>query len=261
MTGRTIVISGGATGIGFAAAKWFIAAGDDVLIAGRRAERLDAAAKLLGPACRTVHADLSLPDGARAVRAALDGEPVDVIVPAAGGTKAEVPAELEDVNRVWIEDLRQNLMTAVLLVEALKADLRPGSGRIIGIGSIGAQLGSGYGGSYGAAKAALHAWIFWLAAEFGPSGITANLVIPGYIPDTEFFGVRDTPKFGAVRVARTLLGRAGTPADVAESIGFLASPGASYITGQLIGLSGGTVLGRLVRFPVGARLAAVASRV
>ncbi len=132
-------------------------------------------------------------------------------MPAAGGTRAEVPTELDEVDRVWIEDVRQNLMTAVLLVEALRANLRPKYGRIIGVGSIGAQLGSGYGGSYGAAKAALHAWVFWLAREVGSLGITANLVLPGYIPDTEFFGAWDTPEFGAVRVARPSSDAPGRP--------------------------------------------------
>ncbi len=134
-------------------------------------------------------------------------------------------------------------MTAVLLVEALRPVLAPG-GRVIGLGSIGAQLGSGYGGSYGAAKAALHAWMFWLARELGPDGITVNLVLPGYVPATEFFGDRRNAEFDDVRIARTLVGRAGTAEEVAATVGFLASEDAGYITGQLLGINGGTVLGR-----------------
>lgn len=239
-----MVISGGATGLGRGAAAWFAARGDRVTIVGRREDRLRQAVAALGDGADHVVADLSGAAGAEAVRAHLAGVTVDVVVAAAGGTAASIPVALADVEQVWLDDLRGNLLSAVLLVEALQANLARPGGRIIGLGSIGAQLGSGYGGSYGAAKAALHPWVYWLAARFGPEGITANLVLPGYVPDTEFFGERMNPEFDAVRVARTLVGRAGTPEDVAETIGFLASPGASYITGQLIGVSGGTVLGR-----------------
>lgn len=241
---RVVVVSGGATGIGLGAARWFAARGDRVWLVGRREARLRQAVRELGPSAELIVADLGTTDGAETVRGRMASTSVHVIVAAAGGTAALVPKGLAEVERTWLTDIRQNLLTAVLLVEALADRLvRPG-GRVIGLGSIGAQLGSGYGGSYGAAKAALHAWVYWLAARLGSEGITANLVLPGYVPETEFFGDRRTPEFDALRVARTLVGRAGTVEDVAEVIGFLASPGASYVTGQLIGVSGGTVLGR-----------------
>lgn len=241
---RTVVVSGGGSGIGRAVAAWFSGRGDEVWIVGRRPEVLEAARVAMGGTVHAVAADLATPEGAQAVRDALGDRVVDVVVPAAGGTPATVPVELADVARDWEADLRANLLTAVLLVEAVRPRLARPGGRIVGIGSIGAQLGSGYGGSYGAAKAALHAWVFWLAAELGPEGVTANLVIPGYVPDTEFFGARRDAAFDAVRVARSLVKRAGTPEEVADAVGFLASPEAGYITGQLLGVNGGMVLGR-----------------
>ena len=90
----------------------------------------------------------------------------------------------------------------------------------------------------------MHAWIYWLAQELGRDGITANLVLPGYVPDTEFFGDRRNPEFDEVRIERSLVKRAGTSDEVAASIGFLASSDAGYITGQLLGVNGGMVLGR-----------------
>lgn len=241
---RTVVVSGGGSGIGRAAASWFAEEGDTVWIIGRREAVLESAAADLGSRVHALVADLSTVEGAETVRAAFAESTVDVVVAAAGGTAARMPTSLESIASEWNADLQQNLLTAVLLVEALRPRLaRPGA-RIIGLGSIGAQLGSGYGGSYGAAKAALHAWIFWLAQDLGREGITANLVLPGYIPDTEFFGDRQNPEFDAVRVEKALLGRAGTSAEVAATIGFLASEDAGYITGQLLGVSGGTVLGR-----------------
>lgn len=241
---RRVVVSGGGSGIGRAAATWFADRGDEVWIVGRRRSRLDAVRAQLGDRAHSVVADLSGSDGAAAVGDALDGRAVDVIVAAAGGTHAAVPTRLADIEAAWDADLRQNLMSAVLLVEALRDRLTRPGGRVIGLGSIGAQLGSGYGGSYGAAKAALHAWVYWLAADLGPAGITANLVVPGYVPETDFFGDRRTPEFDEVRVARSLVRRAGTVEEVAAAVGFLASPDAGYITGQLFGVNGGMVLGR-----------------
>ena len=83
-----------------------------------------------------------------------------------------------------------------------------------------------------------------LAQDLGSEGITANLVLPGYIPDTEFFGDRRNPEFDAVRAGKSVLRRAGTPEEVAAAIGFLASSDAGYITGQLLGVNGGMVFGR-----------------
>lgn len=240
---RLVVVSGGGSGLGRGIAQWFVDHGDRVLLAGRREDVLAKAVAELGEPAEFVVADVSQVAGAEAVRAAVGERTVDVIVPAAGGTKALVPDALEDIAREWRADLDQNLMSAVLLVEALRPVLAAG-GRVVGLGSIGAQLGSGYGGSYGAAKAALHAWMYWLARELGPDGVTVNLVLPGYVPATEFFGDRRNEEFDRVRIERTVVGRVGTVEEVAATVGFLASPEAGYITGQLLGVNGGTVFGR-----------------
>lgn len=240
---RLVVVSGGGSGLGRGIAQWFVDHGDRVLLAGRREDVLAKAVAELGEPAEFVVADVSQVAGAEAVRAAVGERTVDVIVPAAGGTKALVPDALEDIAREWRADLDQNLMSAVLLVEALRPVLATG-GRVVGLGSIGAQLGSGYGGSYGAAKAALHAWMYWLARELGSDGVTVNLVLPGYVPATEFFGDRRNEEFDRVRIERTVVGRVGTVEEVAATVGFLASPEAGYITGQLLGVNGGTVFGR-----------------
>ncbi|MFD0574710.1 SDR family NAD(P)-dependent oxidoreductase [Kitasatospora gansuensis] len=104
--------------------------------------------------------------------------------------------------------------------------------------------GSHSAGSYAAAKAGLHGWAFGLARQLGPAGITVNIVAPGYVADTEIFGEGWSEEFHAEKIADTLVGRAGTPDDVAAMVGFLASPRSGYLTGQVIGLNGGAVLGR-----------------
>jgi 3-oxoacyl-[acyl-carrier protein] reductase len=100
------------------------------------------------------------------------------------------------------------------------------------------------GGIYGAAKAALHGWAYALAAKLGPDGVTVNVVAPGYVADTEFFGDRMSPEFHESRVRQTLVGRAGAPDDIAATVSYLASESAGYVTGQIIHVNGGSALGR-----------------
>jgi len=100
------------------------------------------------------------------------------------------------------------------------------------------------GGSYGSAKAALHAWAFDLAGELGGGGVTVNVVVPSYVQDTEFFGDRMTPQRYRALVEQTMLGRAGRPCDVAAAVHYLASEDASWVTGQVLGVNGGAMLGR-----------------
>lgn len=151
------------------------------------------------------------------------------------------PEELIDVAESWWANLNANLMSAVLVTTALSPRLNDG-GRIVSLGSIAAR-GTG-SGSYGAAKAALESWTADLAAEFGPRGITANVVSPGLVLDTEFFRGRLTEEGIRTRVENTRNGRPGSPADVADTVLFLASAGARHVTGQVLHVNGGAYLGR-----------------
>ncbi|PZS24097.1 MAG: 3-oxoacyl-ACP reductase, partial [Pseudonocardiales bacterium] len=78
-----------------------------------------------------------------------------------------------------------------------------------------------------------------LAGQVGPLGVTANVVSPGYIADTEFFRDRLTDQRRDALIAATLTGRAGTPEDVVGAVAFLASPAARQITGQVLAVNGG----------------------
>jgi 3-oxoacyl-[acyl-carrier protein] reductase len=237
---RQVVVTGGGTGIGYAVAEAFTAAGDAVTITGRRTDVLEAAAGELGASA--VAFDAADPD---AVDAALESlpDPVHVLVNNAGGNTdfdRPEPAGLAELAAAWRANFEANVVSAVLMTTALRPRL-PEGGRVITIGSIAARLGAG---SYGAAKAAAEAFTATVATELGSLGITANLVAPGLVLDTEFFRDRLGEDGIARRVAATKNKRAGTPADVAATVQFLASAAAGHITGQVIHVNGGAYLGR-----------------
>jgi 3-oxoacyl-[acyl-carrier protein] reductase len=236
---RVIVVSGGGTGIGRATAAAFAAAGERVVILGRRADVLEEAAGQIGAEWHA--ADLADPDQVQAVADQLDT--VDVLVNNAGGITSLGPKDtLADVAAAWQCDFDNNVLTAVLLTTALRPKLRRPGGRVILMSSIAALRGGG--GAYSGAKAALHGWGLDLATELGPEGITVNLVAPGYVAETEFFGTRNTQAAHAARVRQTLVNRAGAPDDIAAAIRYLASPEAGYVTGQILQVNGGALLGR-----------------
>jgi 3-oxoacyl-[acyl-carrier protein] reductase len=161
---------------------------------------------------------------------------------AAGGAGAAAGEGLAAVAADWEQELRGNVLTAVLLFEALEPHLRRPGAAVVNVSSIAAFAGGG--DSYSGAKAAIVGWTLDLAVRLGPDGIRANAVVPGYVTATEFFGDRMTDERHERLVARTLLGRPGTPEDVAGCVFFLGSADAAYVTGQLLHVNGGAILGR-----------------
>ena len=239
---RLAVVSGGGTGIGRATAGMLAGEGYDVIIVGRRPEVLTEAVKWIGPQASAVTADLTDPQQIAGVVDAVAGRPVDVLVNNAGAFIGGNDSSLTDLAARWHATLDSNVLTAVLLTTALHPLLRRPGGRVILVSSIAAQRGGG--GPYSAAKAALHGYALDLATSLGPEGVTANVIAPGYVTDSEFFAGRMTPEGHQKRVAATLVGRAGEPTDIAEAVRWLAGPGGSFVTGQIINVNGGSVLGR-----------------
>jgi 3-oxoacyl-[acyl-carrier protein] reductase len=239
---RSVVVTGGGTGIGFAAAKLFVDAGDRVVITGRREQVLKDAAERLGSAARPMVFDASDPAAVAEAAAALP-ERVDVLVNNAGGnTDFDRPDPHDDLAALaarWRANFDANVLSAVLVTSALSARIAEG-GRVVMIGSIAARKGAG---AYGSAKAALEAWTADVATALGPRGITANLVSPGLTENTEFFRGRLSDTRRQTLVDATLTKRAGDTDDVAATVFFLASPQARHITGQVIHVNGGAYLG------------------
>ncbi len=238
--GRTVVVSGGGTGIGRAIAEAFREVGDEVVIIGRRAEVLDETARVIG--AQALVADLTDPAAVESLATQLP-EQVSVLVNCAGGNTTigePEPASLVDLAQSWHRNLDANVLTAVLLTAALDERLVAG-GAVVSFSSVAADRGAG---SYGAAKAALAAWNVSLAQDLGPRDITANVIAPGFIDDTEFFHGRMTDERRATIANATQLKRVGRPDEIAGTVQFLASAAARYLTGQVIAVNGGWVTTR-----------------
>jgi NAD(P)-dependent dehydrogenase (short-subunit alcohol dehydrogenase family) len=238
---RIVLVTGGGNGLGKAVAARFLADGDAVFITGRNAGRVADTATEIG--AKPIQGDATDPREVARIAGEL-GDDLDVLVNMAGGNTdftatAARPggllAELEAAAAAWHANLDANLLSAVLTTTAVLGKLRAG-GSIINVGSIGAEYAST---SYGAAKAALAAWTAGLSAEVGARGLTANVISPGYIAETDFFRGRLTKERKARLIKATHNGRAGQPGDIAETAYFLSSDGARHITGQTLHVNGG----------------------
>ncbi len=223
--------------------------GVQVTIFGRRREPLEQAADQISTAGGRAHwyqVDLCSPAAVEhVVTAALDacGGTVDILVNNAGSTADRSTRGLAAAAEHWQTQWRANVLPALLLTEAVRNHLRRPGGRIVTISSYGAFLPGNP--PYASAKAALHAWMYSLAAELGGQGITVNTVAPGLITGTQNQAASHVPEPTLRRfVERTPLRRPGHPQEVAAAIRWLASPAASYVTGQIIQVNGGAVFGR-----------------
>ena len=230
---RTVLVTGGGTGIGLAIASRFAADGDDVIITGRRGTTLKQAAA-------EINATALVCDATRpADWQAADLPPeIDVLVNNAGGNTnfdTEPPTDLAGIERAWQANLAANLISAVLATNAVRDRLTDG-GAVVHLGSIAADKGAG---AYGAAKAALASWNVDLARELGPRRVTSNVVSPGFVADTEFFRGRLTEQRRTTLVNQTATKRAGAPDDIAGVVHFLTTPAACHITAQVINVNGG----------------------
>ncbi|HET6165475.1 MAG TPA: SDR family NAD(P)-dependent oxidoreductase [Marmoricola sp.] len=245
---RRILVTGGATGLGLAVAERFLDESPELVLVGRRRERLDAATARLRERdekaqVSTYSCDLADPAAVESLAAELVAGPtIDVLVLNAGGNFGGGGDALADVADAWRADFDGNVLTTVLLTEALLPHLsRPG--HVVAVSSVAGLRGAG---SYGAAKAAVNGWTWWMSGRLAADGITVNAVAPGFVPETEFWSDRIAadPELPRKRTAAIPMERPGTPTEVAEAVAYLASPGAGWTTGQILGVNGGVVLGR-----------------
>jgi 3-oxoacyl-[acyl-carrier protein] reductase len=244
---KSVVVSGAGSGIGRAVTSRLIADGFHVTAVGRRKEPLEELAAQHGTGVDIVPADVATELGALSVASKVESAGVGCggVVTAAGGLLPDVDDQdrLTAIRRDWQNSFESNVLTSVLLVEALREQLEKTAGRVVLISSVAALRGSG-GGPYGAMKAALHGWVYDLAAQLGACGGTANAVAPGFVPDTGFWAGRLTQESRQRRASQTLTGREGTPEEIASLIAWLLGPDGGWMTGQILSPNGGVVLGR-----------------
>ncbi len=162
--------------------------------------------------------------------------PVSILVNNAGITRDQLLLRMREED--WNLILDTNLSSVYRLSKAvLRGMMKARKGRIISIASVVGLIGNPGQANYAAAKAGIIAFSKSLAREIGARGITVNVVAPGFI-DTQMTEALPEESRRAL-LAQIALGRLGTPADVAEAVGFLASPAAAYITGETLHVNGG----------------------
>ncbi|HEX5469475.1 MAG TPA: SDR family NAD(P)-dependent oxidoreductase [Gaiellaceae bacterium] len=240
-SGQTAVVTGAARGLGFAAAGRLAAEGARVALFDRDAEALDAAAGSLGGDETALALAVDVTDEeavGRGVEAVLaETGRIDVLVNNAG-IYPHFPFE-ELTFADWRSVLATNLDSVYLCSHAVYPGMRErGYGRIVNVSS--ATFFIGYPGlsAYVASKGGIVGFTRALASEAGPHGITVNAVTPGLIATEGVVGGEEAGLFDEI-VPDQAVGRRGEPEDIAEAIAYLASPAASFITGQTVNVDGG----------------------
>jgi 3-oxoacyl-[acyl-carrier protein] reductase len=245
LNGRIALVTGASQGIGRACALALAEAGATVALAARNeaklaevAAEIEAAGGKAATFALDVASEESIKAGAKAVLERFGK--VEILVNNAGITRDGLVLRMK--RHDWDDVLATNLTGAFLLTQALlSAMLRNRWGRIINVSSIVGQTGQAGQVNYAASKAGLIGMTRSLAREVASRGVTVNAVAPGYIV-TPMTAVLDEKQTSAM-LAQIPLGRAGTEADVAPSVVFLASEGAGYITGHVLDINGGMFMG------------------
>lgn len=245
---RAAIVTGGSSGIGRAAAIALAAEGARVVVADRRRssrdgrERRETASVIhaAGGVARFVRCDVSrAADVARLVQRAIETfGTIDVLVNCAG---IFVRGSVVDVTETeWDRVLAVNLKGYFLMCRAVIPKMvAQGHGAVVNIGSIHGLVGTRGAASYCASKGAIENLTRQLAVDYAAAGVRVNAVAPGTIETAMSKPFRDDPALFAEYRSRTLIGRLGTPDDVARAVAFLASEDASFITGHTIVVDGG----------------------
>jgi len=247
--GKVAIVTGGATGIGYATAMQLATLGAKVVICSRTVDELEAAAaritKESGSECLAVPTDVKNEEACIAlVQRTIDAfGRIDVLVNNAGGTRM---GPLESIpTKGWDSIFDLNVKSAYFCTrEAGKHMIAQKSGAIINISSGAGVNGVKGGAHYSAAKSALQMFTKVTAAEWGRYGIRSNCVAAGAIASERVLAAWDVAGLDPDTMGSAIpLGRTGTPDEMANMIVFFASDAASYITGETISVSGGPSLG------------------
>jgi len=252
LNGRVAVVTGASQGIGRACAIELANRGAIVALVARNREKLEAVAaeieQLGGPSStggastRVISADMENEDQIKSAFKSIVGElgKIDILVNNAGITRDQLLLRMKRAD--WDAVLNTNLTSAYLCTQqAIGSMLKQRWGRIVNVTSIFGQMGQAGQANYAASKAGLIGLTMAVARELGSRNITCNAVAPGFI-ETAMTSVL-SEEFKQTALKAIPLGRVGTPEEVAHCVAFLASDQAAYITGHVLNVNGGMLMG------------------
>jgi 3-oxoacyl-[acyl-carrier protein] reductase len=245
LSGRVALVTGASQGIGRACAIRLAQSGATVALAARNQEKLEEVAQQIQSAngkAATFSLDVSDEEQIKTAFKAVIGQlgKIDILVNNAGITRDQLVMRMKRPD--WDAVLNTNLTAAYLCIQQVIASmLKQRWGRIINITSIFGQTGQAGQANYASSKAGLIGLTMAIAREVGSRSITCNAVAPGLIETAMTSNLSDELKQSALK--NIPLGRNGTPEDVANAVAFLASEEASYITGHVLNVNGGLLMG------------------
>ncbi len=245
LEGRVALVTGASQGIGHACALTLASQGASVAVAARNQQKLDelvAQITASGGKAAAFVMDVADEDQIKAgIKSAIAhfGK-IDILVNNAGITRDQLVMRMKRAD--WDAVLNTNLTSAYLCIQqVIGSMLKQRWGRIINITSIFGQTGQAGQANYAASKAGLIGLTMAMAREVASRNITCNAVAPGFIETSMTAALSEEFKQNAVKMVP--LGRVGTTSDVANAVSFLASEEASYITGHVLNVNGGMLMG------------------
>lgn len=242
LDGRTALITGSSAGIGLAIARGLAEAGARVVLNGRNAQNLQAAAALLMADGHDVHTQcFDVTDSAAVKVAVRDLEsrvgPLEILVNNAGIQRRGPLADFSEAH--WHELMRTNLDSAFFVGQAVARCMIPrGRGRIINVCSVQSELGRPGIAPYTASKGALKMLTKGMAIDWGPYGLNVNGIGPGYFKTELNAALVANPEFSDWLVQRTPSRRWGEVAELAGAAVFLASDASSFVNGHILYVDG-----------------------
>jgi 3-oxoacyl-[acyl-carrier protein] reductase len=245
LSGRVAVVTGASQGIGRACALRLAKSGAAVALAARNREKLDEAVSEItgaGGQAAAFALDVAEEEQIKAVFKAVIAQfgKIDILVNNAGITRDQLVMRMKRAD--WDAVIQTNLTSAYLCTQAVTSSmLKQRWGRIINVASVFGQMGQAGQANYAASKAGLIGLTMAIARELASRSITCNAVAPGFIDTAMTEVLSGEFKEGAVKMIP--LGRTGTPEEVAHAVDFLASEEAGYITGHVLNVNGGLLMG------------------
>ena len=240
VAGKTVLVTGGGSGIGGFMATALAEAGARLVLVGRRPEPLAAVLAAAGGKGVAIPLDLGAAGAAQDLAAQCASHSVspDIIVNAAGVNPRQHANDI--CEEEWVATVHLNLNVPFLVAQAFVPAMRQrGWGRIVNIASLQTTRAFENGIAYGAAKGGIAQLTRAMAEAWSADGIMANAIAPGFFPTELTAPVFGNPEVANMHASRTAIGRNGALTDLRGPLLFLASDASAYVTGQILAVDGG----------------------